>query len=359
MQMKRAMLCCAALLLAASSASAAPIALEKWGRYHVKITPYMQHTSPPPGKQVKWVPKVELVFRVTSPESDDIIELQHYRGRRKWGPVQKCQIPSRGIIKRRGPGGKPMGYSFVAVTCMMDEKLAISKTGRFSVKVSYKQTGAGKLHRDLATYGYVVKHYNSNWLSKRGPIKAYYVDHDFRMGETWLYRKGDGQLQIWAWFKYDRKGEQAVRGARLRCFVGDKKLKFYDNPTRRTTIDHEHYTGNNKHSKITWGLWYWWTARVDGKTGAEWIKAHPGKYRCTLTQLGEVAREIRFEVGADGAIKRAPCHEAKGDRQVRAIEDSFLIASTFKKNADLKFDKRAYARSPLYGRKWGKGCPPK
>jgi len=331
----------------------APIALDKWGRFHVNITTYMPNIAP--GAKVKWVPKVELVFRNASPETDDVVRLQHYNGRAKWGPVQICQIQSSNIIKRRGKGGVPMGYSLVVPTCLMDEKLAISKTGTFSVEVSYKQTGMGKEHKKLGTYTYQVKHYNSVWPGKKGPTKAYVVDHDFRMGEAWLYQNADGLVQIWSWFKYDRPGEPDVRGGRLRCMVNGKKLSFHDSPTGRTTNYHDHYPTRNKNQKITWGLWYWSAPRVDGVSGGEWLKKNPGSYRCTLTQAGEIAREISFEVGADG-VKPAPCQGTDGNK-VKTVEDEFLIKSVFKKNRDLKFDRTALKKHGLYGRKWPRGCP--
>jgi len=335
----------------------APIALEKWGRYHVNITPYMPHPSPPKGQKVVWVPRVSLVFKVTAPESDDIVELQHFQGGRKWGPVQKCLIRTTQMVKRRGPGGKELGYSLVVPECLMDEKLAISKTGAFSVEVGYKQTRAGKLHAKLGTYRYEVKNFNSVWPGKGGPTKAFYADHDFRMGEAWSYLNSDGQLGLWTWFKYNREGEPAVRGGRMRCFVGAKKLSFHESPTARTTVDYEHYSKPLVHQKITWGLFYWWAARVDGVMAGEWLKQNPGQYRCTLTQAGEISRELFFEVGADGAIKPAPC-EGGGPEQVRALDTEHLVKLTFKKNPDLPFNKAAFRKAGLYGKKWGKGCPP-
>jgi len=124
----------AALVFSLSTVALAqdtPIALDKWGRYHVNITTYMPNIAP--GAKVKRVPKVSLVFRNGAPETDDVVQLQHYQGKQKWGPLQVCQIESTNIIKRRGKGGVPMNYSLVVPTCLMDEKLAIAKTGTFSV----------------------------------------------------------------------------------------------------------------------------------------------------------------------------------------------------------------------------------
>ena len=342
-------------LLVGGSARAeeAPQILDIWSRHHTHIEVYMPVMVPPPGKKVKWVPKVRLVFKVTDPESDDVILLQHYQGKRKWGPVQKCQIGPGQKTERRGAGGKSLGYWLVHPTCMMDKKLATTKTGKFSVKVSYRQTGMGKTHKDLATYTYTVKRFNHNWTSK-GPLKGFYVDHDHRMGEAWLYLSNSGKAEIWSWFKYDRDGEKHVRGGRMRCFVDGKKMKFYDSHTARTSTSFEHYRAKLKHKKTTWGLWYWWAARVDGKLGVEWLKEHPGNYRCTLTQNGEIAREFLFEVDKEGKVVRPECQTSGA---VRALADQFVIKMTMKKNADLKYNKRAFAKTPYYHAKPVKGCP--
>jgi len=356
--MSRALLLTIALSLAlqgTAHADATPVSLDKWGRYHVNINPYMPNPSPPKGKKVKWVPRVELVFKVVDPESDDVALLQHYRGKKKWGPELKCKAGT--AIPRRGAGGKKLGYSLVPFNCLMDEKYAISKTGKFSVKVSYKVTGEGKEYKDLGLYAYTIKQFNMIWPGKRPPIKNFYADHDFRMGEAWLYTNGDGQLQIWSWFKYDRHGGNKVQGGRMRCFVGDKKLKFYKNPTRRTEIYFDHYPNRKTHNMTKWGLWYWWTGTVGEGNGLDFLKANPGKYRCTLTQDGEIAREFHFEADAEGKITPAPCEKPGEASGVRLLADEHLIKMTFKKGADIKFNKKAFKKGGLYGRKWMKGCP--
>lgn len=339
------------LLVGAARAEETPIALDMWGRYHVNITPYMPNIAP--GKVVKWVPKVSLVFKVTSPETDDIVELQHFQGKKKWGPIQKCRIESQNIIKKLEKGGKPGGYSLVVPTCLMDEEQAIAAAGAFSVEVAYKQTGAGKLHSKLAVYSYTVKTHNGVWGYKAGPTKLYHVDHDFRIGEGWTYLNSEGQFQVWTWFKYDRKGEADVRGGRLRCTVGGKKLEFHENPTQRTNVEFDYYPTRDKNEKTTWALWYWWTKQT---YGAEFLKENPGTYTCNLTAAGDVSRAITFEV-ADGQVKRAPC---QGDRlaDVRSLDEQALVKVQLKKATDLAFDKAALRKAGLYGRAWGKGCPP-
>lgn len=348
--------CCAARPALADQN--APVALDKWSRYHTNITAYMPHTTVPKGKKVVWVPRVSLVFKVTDPESDDVVLLQHYRGRAKWGPEVVCSLRSGQIVKRRGRGGKEMGYALVVPECVLDVKHAISKSGKFSVKVSYKQTGRGRVHRDLATYHYTVKTYNTIWPGKGGPTKGYYVDHDFRMGEAWAYLDGDGKLRISSWFKFDRKTEQHVRGGRMRCYLGDKKITFHDYPTQRTVNAHQHYATRDTNQKVQWGLWYWWSARNDDKATADWLKENAGNVRCTLTQAGDIAREFTFTVGDDGLVQRPPCQREGAAHPVRTVAEEALIHLTFKKGQDLKFDRAAYKKSGLYGKGWDKGCPP-
>lgn len=347
-------LCALAVLVFPSGARAeGPAALDKWSRYHVNIVPYQQVMVPKKGQRARWVPKVSLVFRVEDPESDDVILLQHFRGRRKWGPVQKCQIGPRQKTMRRGKGGKALGYYLVHPVCTMDQKYATPAAGRFAVKVSYRATGAGKTYKDLGHYTYTVKKYNHNWTS-RGPLKSFYVDHDHRMGEAWAYLPLNDKLEIWTWFKYDRDGEKHVRGARVRCFVDGKKLTFNDHPTRRTEIEFQHYRGKLKHKTTTWGLWYWSAYRTGGKMAQQWIKEHPGTYRCTLTQNGEVARELYFEVDKQGKVVRPACQTSGA---VRSLPGEHVIKLVFKKNADLKFNRRAFKRTPLYHPRAPRGCP--
>ena len=83
-----------------SPASSAPVALDKWGRYHVQVTPYMQSTF----KNIKWRPKVELIFRVTSPESDDVAILSTIEGGavgEAAGLQRKDDHPETGRWRRR------------------------------------------------------------------------------------------------------------------------------------------------------------------------------------------------------------------------------------------------------------------
>ena len=320
-----------------------PIVLDKWSRYHTNITVYENAGKKPDGStdynHFVWVPKVDLVVQVAQPERDDVVIIQHYQGDQAWG--EPIRIPAQNITPRRGKD-----YSLVTVSSTADQLDPISDTGRFSAQVSYMQTGLGKLHENLATFHYTVKPCNRGW-TPQGPIEGFYVDHDFRMGEAWLYRLSDDRMELWTWFKYNREGEAKIRDARLRLYHDGQVLQFGDTPTQRTEIDYEHYTSQREHEQITWGLWYWSIPRIEGTMAAAYLQSHPGAYRCELTQDGKIAREFQFNVDSLGQIVREPF---AGMKSIYAVDDSFPLKMEFKDNADLPFDKQAFQTGKLYGR---------
>jgi hypothetical protein len=320
-----------------------PVVLDKWARYHTNITLYETPGKKPDGSsdynRFVWVPKVDLVVQVAQPERDDVVIVQHFRGEQAWG--EPIRLPAQNITPRRG-----QDYSLVTVSSTADQLGPTSDTGQFSVKVSYLQTGLQKLHENLATFHYNVKHCNRGW-TPQGPVLGFYVDHDFRMGEAWLYRLSDDRMELWTWFKYNREGESKIRDARLRLHHAGQVLEFGNTPTQRTEIEYEHYTSQREHQQITWGLWYWSVPRIEGDMAAAYLKSHPGAYRCELTQDGRIAREFQFTVDAQGQIVREPF---PGMKAIYAVDDSFPLKMEFKDSPDLAFDEQAFQTGKLYGR---------
>jgi hypothetical protein len=279
--------------------------------------------------------------QVAEPESDDVVIIQHYKAGKPWGGPIKVPVADK-ITKREGKS-----YSLVTVSSQMDDKYAIRDTGVFTVKVGYRQPSRDKVHENLATFTYTVKNYVRNWTPK-GKVNGFYVDHDFRMGEAWLYRVSDGKLELWTWFKYDRAGEAKVQEGRLRGFHGDKKFDFYQNPTRRTEVSYQEYRERNKNEQVTWGLWYWFVPQIDGEIATEYLKKNPGQYRCVLTQDGDKSREFVFTVGDDGQVVRKPL---PGHKVIYGVEDSIPLKVNFKTTPDLKFDPQAFEKGAYYNRK--------
>lgn len=322
-----------------------PVVLDFWRRYHTNITTFEFPTKTPEGStnydKLCWVPKMDVVVQLADPESDDLVIIQHYKGTKPWGDPIKVPVGSS-VTKREG-----RNYSLVTVSSKMDDKFAITEPGVFTAKVSYKQTSRDKLHENLATFIYTVKNYTQAWTSK-GKVKGFYVDHDFRIGEAWLYLLSDGKVEVWTWFKYDRDGQAKVREGRMRCFQGDKKIDFYESPTQRTEVSYQEYREKNKNEQTTWGLWYWWVPTIDGMQATEYLKKNPGKYRCVLTQDGEVSREFVFTVGGNGQVVRTPL---PGHPVIYGVEDSAPLKITFKKIPDLKYDPKAFKEGAYYNRK--------
>lgn len=341
-------------VLAVSSVAAAdaPIALDKWGRYHTHV---WLVTRMEKAKRYVWQPQIKLVFKATSPESDDVAVVQFFRGRAKWGKPVNCAIPSRGIIKRKKKG-KLAGYSLVTLTCTPTQLGWQNKGGKFAFSVSYKKTGEGKVYKNLARYAFTVKPHTQIWNSK-GKMKGWHVDYDFRLGESWVYYHGDGPVQLWSWFKVDHDKVAPPRGGKLRCFVGGKKMPFMG-PTARTSPNYTYMKkrqGGRAH-KVEWGLWYWFAPRVEGKMAQDWLKERgAGKVRCTLTQGGNITREFHFALGADGRLVKPACQTSG---LVRALDDETLIRMVVKhKGGDMPYDRKAFAGGGLFGRKLPKNCP--
>ncbi|MFH1185187.1 MAG: hypothetical protein V1755_09135 [Chloroflexota bacterium] len=125
------------------------------------------------GDRCCWYPKVQVFVKLAGAEEDDILQLEHLQGKKKWGEPQKCS-PKR-IDKTSG---------FVYFDCVGDKEMMINKAGNFAVRMTYKQTGAGKTHAAFATLPYKVTKYNAGGGKK--PEPGFMVDHDFHMGEAWL-----------------------------------------------------------------------------------------------------------------------------------------------------------------------------
>jgi hypothetical protein len=135
----------------------------------------------------------------------------------------------------------------------------------------------------------------------------------------------------------------------MRCFhESGKKFKFFDNPTRRTEVSYQEYREKTKNTQVTWGLWYWWVPRIDGKPSGDFFRNNPGKFRFVLTQAGDISREFHVTVGPDGEFVREPF---PGMKAIYAVEDEVPLKMEFKEAPDMAFDKDAFTKAKLYGRK--------
>lgn len=320
-------------------AADAPIALDKWGRHETSVEARLVGAA---GEaNARWAPRIRPIFQVKGPQTDDLVLVQHYDGGKPWGAPQKCKLDDDNLIARSGKD-----YHLVVATCDGPDEMGVKKAGKFSVKIGYRRTSDGVDFPDLATLSYEVK--EAPYAIGSASKKLWYVDHDFRLGEAWSYRTSEGELQLWSWFKY--RDEGVVTGAKLRCKNGDKSVAMFNGP-RREHVAVESYPAPGKQELTTWALFYFFVAGDDAKG----LLATPGTWTCNLTQNGELARELSFQVDG-GAIQPAPC-QGNGPDQVRVVEDEQMIKLVMKSSQDLKHDAAAWTKAPLYGRKLAAGCP--
>ena len=309
-----------------------------------------------------WVPEMTIIVKMDPMESDDVLLLQHLQGKKKWGSEQKCRLRHH---------WKPVGMG--KFECRGAESMAVNKGGNFSVRITYKQGGVGKLHKDIDTLHYsVIKHKCDNRRVKGRwtPSSCYVVDHDFRIGEGWVTELTEDEttptfILLRTWFKYSDKEPSRPEA---RCYLNGKKVAEAKRERKQKEITYRAVKkANGRGQRTTWARWYWrfydLGARPPQKTvsiasypNVFYLNKNPGDYTCVITADGDKLATLSFKVGADGKIVRPPC---QGDGTVRAPENVHLVKVAYGKGANIKYKARDYANKPLYGRKWSRGCPPR
>ncbi len=312
-----------------------------------------------------WVPNVSIIVKMDPIESDDVLVLQHFRGKRKWGAVQKCRLRQH---------WKAVGLAQFA--CRGDEKMAVNATGKFSVSVSYKQGAADKLHKKIETLHYkVIKYKCDNRHVKRRwkPSSCFVVDHDFRIGEAWMTElntdaTAPSYILLRTWFKYGDKGPYRPKA---RCYLAGKKVAEAKVERKQTEVTYRSIRRpNDSGTRKTWARWYWrfydFATQPPTKTISTvsypkvfYVSKNPGSYTCVITADGDKIATISFEVGADGKVVRPPCQGDTAAATVRTLDNVHLLKVAYTKKANIKHKARDFAASPLYGRRWTKGCPPR
>jgi len=322
------------------------------------------------GKRCCWYPKIEVYVKMPGAESDDILVVQHLQGRRKWGKPEKCPAEKTWQLD---------GVPLVHFKCRGVEGMMIDKTGKFGARLSYMQTAAERTHRDFAMLTYKITKYQASPIKERET--GFVVDYDFHMGEAWLNavleltRTSGGvehnpadpkRTRIMTWFKWKREGGRPYKDwMTLRCYYKDKKVAQSSNDQVMFSQNYYFYEsrgGKSKRGQLTWGKFGWHLQElwVEGPTKPlkhiafgphHDMSKNPGEYTCKVTAEGEVVREFKFNVGADGKLVKPKCHAGL------TLPSTLTMIKLTKSKGDAKYDKRALEKSPFYGRKWAKGCP--
>ncbi len=326
-----------ALLLLLSTTLATPAfaedvtPIDAWGR-HVPAFDLKYKTV---GKAMVYVPQGHFYFMVKGAESDDLITAQYFNGKKAMGAPLKCNVTLEDI---------PGTDAKLAVTheCSPDlDKHGLSSASTFSVKLGYKQTSAGKEHKDLATYTFATKAHGG-----AGKTKEFHVDYDFRLGEAWVHQLSDGGLHLFAWFKESGASSTDPAKGKMRCSVGPKKWEFAEMTNSRWSHTYDDYAEvkDGTPAKTRWTYQYFFPT---GDVKA-WLAANPGDYRCVYTRGGELERELSFAV-KDGAIVKPRCQV--GDKPlVVAPPSTTYVKQVVKASQDAPHDTAAYGKGALFGK---------
>jgi hypothetical protein len=173
----------------------------------------------------QWMPLLKIGISFAEVEDDDILLIQHFKGHgkkaKKWGKVQKCREPRADDRLKRN-----FGENIVFFNCDTDKSLLNKKGGKYSAKITYRQTGAGIDHNDIRTLEYTVDSFGVD-ASGSSKQMGFEVNHDSRLGEGWLALVGDGtkkgqKVRLSTWLKWDTQGEP--RNVKMRCYHGKKKI---------------------------------------------------------------------------------------------------------------------------------------
>ena len=305
-------------------------AIDAWGRFF----PTFDLKYKTVGKSQVYVPQGHFYVMAKGAESDDIITAQYFEGKKPLGELLKCKISLEDLA---GSDSK------IAVTheCSPDlEKHGINRPATFTVKLGYKQTAAGKEHKNLAEYTISTKGH-----AGAGGLKEFHVDYDFRMGEAWVHMLGDGGMNLFAWFKQSGDPKTDPSKGKMRCFVGDKKWEFAEMTNSRWSHVYDDYTGaKGNPTNIKWTYQYFFPTGVV----KDWMNANPGDYRCVYTRNGEAEREFFFAI-KDGAIVKPKCQTGDKPAVVTPPATTF-IKQVVKTAADVKYDATANGKGALLGK---------
>jgi hypothetical protein len=198
------------------------------------------------------------------------------------------------------------------------------------------------------------------------------VDHDFRIGEAWMTEFATDEttphyILLRTWFKYADKEPHRPQAI---CYLAGKKVAQAKVERKQTDVTYRYLRrANDTGKRETWARWYWHFYDFATQPPAKkistvsypnvfYVSKNPGDYKCVITADGDKIATISFTVGADGKIVRLPCQSGTAAGTVRTLDNVHLLKVEYPKKANTKYKARDFAKSPLYGRKWTKGCPP-
>lgn len=318
-------------------------------------------------EKIVWSPKVRVVVRLANARKDDILEIQHMEGKKKWGPVQKCEA-------RQEPW-KADGTMMLKFDCEPAKESKSKSGGDFSAVLSYIHTAAGKRQDAFSTLKYKVIKYQADAKPKNPDLK-FAVDYDFRLGDAWIYPEikssnihpeflHDPQRPLYpvfhTWMKWEKtEPSEPV----MRCYYNGKEVAESSSSGSAGGIEYDSYKDSKSDSKkIGWSKYQFrfnrlvYAHALDKEARKNYIgpmhimSDNPGDYTCKITHKGDVLRVLNFTFkGSD--VVRSEC-----EKNLVTFSPTALVKVSEMKG-DAPFDKAAYKKNGYFSRvPWPAGCP--
>lgn len=315
---------------------------------------------------VVWTPKVQVIVRMASARKDDVLEIQHMEGKKKWGPAQKCM-----------PNGEPWktdNTSLIKFDCQADDSAVNSKNaGEFSAVLSYIQTAAGKRQDAFATLKYNVLKFRADTKPKNPDMK-FVVDYDFHIGDAWMYPQIQGSnihpdyqhdptapldAVMFTWLKWQK---QEPSDPVMRCYLNGKEVAETTGGSMGGGEYESYKDAKSDIVKIGWSKYRFHFGKLvyakpldpDSRgnyNGLFAMNENPGDYTCKITHQGDVIRVINFSFKGNDVV-RSPC-----EKDLVTFSPTSLLTVTEKKG-DAPFAADAFKKNAFFGRvAWPAGCP--
>jgi hypothetical protein len=250
---------------------------------------------------------------------------------------KRCAIPGDGAL----------------IDCRYDGK-PLTASGAVTAEVFYldDQTDSAYL---LRTYQLTIATFP--W----GDKKSYQVMGDDLIGTTYAWhdhggRDSNGRVDFYFWVA-SAPGEIETK---LRCSVDGKKLPDISMKNADLgVIEGAEEVGGEAvnyrwQSLMLQGLWYGLPPEGSPGESDNFLGVHPGDWSCDLRWQGNVARQFRFHVTAEGRI--AP-HPAQASKDAPAVLDGLSLIDTripTDSSLDQRINPDAIRAGMRYGQPWPK-----
>jgi hypothetical protein len=367
----------AVLCAPAAALAAPPQIIDSVGARETWIRAFTYPPTPPnPGT---WAPELVLFVQFDDHAPEDVLVVDWREGKKSLAKPLACQamdfvkevraVPSR--------GDSPVHAVNVArFECRFPKEASISRAGRTSLELTYRQTLAGK-ETPLGTLEVEAIEIFQGAQAK--PTRTFATNLDHLLGPAFVGETQGGEsghdevlrgelsrhvaggaenhhLFIWFYTKYARP-----KGLSMSCLLGDKRIGEAGS-VKSVGGDGKSYWSHKGKGRVEatyTGEGFLFLRTFTGKAKVQnpnqfFLGDNPGEYRCVAMADGAIVKEVYFTVGEDGKIAGNACDEA-----VRLLGHFHVARSKDVAISDVPVDGKA-GRRAFFGRvAWPAGCPPR